>query len=135
MKIGLAIRPEVCYNLYMKIEEQIMQSITIWRSMVENSGGQWVGVQMPIFCDGGYDDEPCIMFTRVNSTTLLSLPVSKITQEAVDEKLGRGEQRGRNVTKFQKMENQLHQALAQVDDAISALHTIREIIEEIQNAD
>lgn len=76
----------------------------IWRKMIEELGGTWVGVQTGFSAAWdplslSEDPEPLIMFTRVGSTTLLSIPVSKMTPEAVAEKLGK------KVTPVQEVES------------------------------
>ena len=85
----LAKRHILCYNVCMSIEDLISENIPIWRAMVTEAGGEYVGVQMPLVSLCDKDDEPRVIFTRAGSTTLLSLTVSAITQEAVNQKLGK----------------------------------------------
>lgn len=58
-----------------------------WRQTVKECGGDFVGVQSPLFSDPWQEHN--VIFTRAGSTTLLSIPVSEFTQQAVMEKLGK----------------------------------------------
>lgn len=118
----------------MSIEDIIAVNIPIWRTWVEENGGNYVGVQMPIFCDGGADDGPQIMFTRANSTQLLSLPVEGLTQDMIINKLGR------KVTKFQQIElvnfTRLGELVARLRGTLDAAEVFAaQIEEELKNAE
>lgn len=73
----------------MEIEDTIATGIPVWRKMVENAGGQWVGVQMPIFGDGaGIDRDPVVLFLTPFSSNPVYISIYHITEDDVKQKLG-----------------------------------------------
>lgn len=90
----------------------------VWvRNLIESLGGTYVGIQQSL----DPADENHVMFTRVGSTTLLSLPLSKFNHSNVVEKLGK------NVTSSQKVE------LGKVkDDFMRIVGRLRSLADEIE---
>jgi hypothetical protein len=92
------------------------------RNLIESLGGIYVGIQKPIF----NGDDECVFFTRVNSATVLSLPVSQCTQSAIEEKLGK-----RASPKFHLVEFRI-----KMKDLADQLHNLaNQIEEELKNVD
>ena len=75
----------------MKIEDRVAEGIPVWKQMVEEAGGRYDGVQMPL-CAGldilEEPPEPLVLFWAPFSSNPISLPVSQMTEENVKHKLG-----------------------------------------------
>jgi hypothetical protein len=110
----------------MNIEDRIAVGIPIWRGWVEENGGQWVGVQMPFpgtcFSDDMFapPDEPRVMFTRVGSTTILSLTVSQCGENSIKEKLGK------------KVTKEVTKNVMSVDNMQSLADRLRDLAETVE---
>lgn len=62
--------------------------IPYWKSMIEDQGGVYEGVQQPLPLDPAQTAEPYIVFRAPMGKKDMSLPASKMTAENIRHKLG-----------------------------------------------
>src|SRR4029077_18638703 len=121
------------------IEDTIAEGIPIWKRIVEDAGGLWVGVQMPIFGDGaGIDCDPVCLFSASHSKTPMYLSIYDMTEENVKQKLGipTVSKKTRNSSRLKMILDELHKVAKEIEirgDEVEDL--ARQIQEGLKNAE
>jgi hypothetical protein len=112
------------------IEDTIAVGIPVWKKMIEDAGGQWVGVQMPIFGDGGDGDrDPVVLFLTPFSSNPVYLSIYQITEDNVKQKLGIPTVSKRTRINFTQLKERMEQIAATLRDIAY------QIDEELKNAE